>query len=122
MIAYQDTGLMGRAALGGRARPADWMSPHTMFDLNLQVYEADGSLSAAWGYSTALFLDQTVLVFRDNLLELIDAALATPERRLGELISGAITARVRHPVTEFNFGDQKEGRKADAGFQDSRSG
>jgi lichenysin synthetase B len=116
MIAYQDTGLIARAAMGGRACPGDSINPHTMFDLNLQVYETGQSLSAAWGYSTALFLDKTVRLFRDNLLEVMDAVLADPERCAGELISSPITVQELHPVTEFNFGDQKERRKADGGF------
>jgi lichenysin synthetase B len=105
MIAYQDTGLMDRQALGGHARPADWMAPDTMFDLNLQVYDTNRSLRAVWGYSTGLFREKTVLLFRDNLLELIDAILAMPQRCVGELISGATTTRATRPVSKFDFGE-----------------
>ncbi|MEQ4718187.1 amino acid adenylation domain-containing protein [Nonomuraea sp. B19D2] len=87
-FAVQDTGLHKVGFLGGRPRWRPDATRRTIFDLDLQI-EVDGAgpggYAARWAYATSLFLRPTVELFRDELLALLDAALAEPGTPLGEL-------------------------------------
>jgi amino acid adenylation domain-containing protein len=103
MIAFQDAGLPDRKFLGGRVHLADNLNAHSMFDLNLQVNEVDSNLVATWAFSTGLFRAETVRSFQRDLLDLTDSVIAAPERRLGDLVSGASDRGADHLSIEFDF-------------------
>ncbi|MFJ4952735.1 amino acid adenylation domain-containing protein [Streptomyces sp. NPDC088760] len=85
LFAVQDTGLHQVDFLGGRPHWRPEATGRTIFDLNLQIDDAPEGYTARWAYATALFLRPTVEMFRDELLALTDAALATPDTSLAEL-------------------------------------
>ena len=108
MIGFQDaSAFSGRRVLGGVARAADTLNPHTMFDLNLQVYELDGDWHAVWAHSAALFHSHTVRAFAQHLLNLADAVVTAPDRPLGDLIGRTRTATADSGI-DFAFSISNE--------------
>jgi hypothetical protein len=73
-----------------------------VYDLNLQIYQAPGSLLASWQYAAALLRPGTVAGWRDLLLDLIDTTLAEPDIKLGEL-TGQLGATRAVPDLEFDL-------------------
>ncbi|MER6946231.1 amino acid adenylation domain-containing protein [Nonomuraea sp. NPDC000554] len=84
-FAVQDTGLHQVDFLGGGPRWRPDATRRTIFDLDLQIDDAPDGFEARWAYATDLLLRPTVELFRDELLALLDAALAEPDTPLGEL-------------------------------------
>ena len=103
MIGFQDAGLLDNKFLGSRVHVADSLNAHSMFDLNLQITEVGSNLRASWAFSTALFRAETVRSFQRDLLDLTDSVIATPERRLGDLVDGARDRGADHLTIEFDF-------------------
>jgi amino acid adenylation domain-containing protein len=103
MIGFQDaTTFTDRSVLGGRAVAADTLNRHTMFDLNLQVYDTGRHWQGVWAYSTALFRAETVRAFTLHLLDLVDAVAAAPTTPVGELIGRGRTTNPGAGI-EFDF-------------------
>ncbi|GIJ48368.1 hypothetical protein Val02_52540 [Virgisporangium aliadipatigenens] len=103
MLGFQDTSATdARQVLGGHARALDSANRHTMFDLNLQIYDDGGSWRGVWAYRTDLFLDDTVRAFADRLLALIDAVVAAPDTPVGELIGRTRVFATTVPI-DFDF-------------------
>ncbi|MEU0567871.1 amino acid adenylation domain-containing protein [Nonomuraea sp. NPDC005983] len=84
-FAVQDTGLHQVDFLGGGPRWRPDATRRTIFDLDLQIDDAPEGFEARWAYATDLLLRPTVELLRDELLALLDAALAEPDTPLGEL-------------------------------------
>ncbi|TDC84758.1 amino acid adenylation domain-containing protein [Nonomuraea deserti] len=102
-FAVQDTGLQRVDFLGGRPRWRPDVTGRTIFDLDLQIEVEPEDYAARWAYASALFQRPTVELFRDELLALLDAALAepgTPLGGLGELRRVAVTP---HDLSELAF-------------------
>ncbi|MEO3886371.1 amino acid adenylation domain-containing protein [Nonomuraea sp. B5E05] len=99
-FAVQDTGLQRVDFLGGRPRWRPDVTGRTIFDLDLQIEVEPDDYAARWAYATTLFLRPTVELFRDELLALLDAALADPGTPLGELRRVAVTP---HDLSELAF-------------------
>lgn len=96
LFALQDTGLHQVDFLGGRPRWSPEATRRTIFDLNLQIEDAPDGFTARWAYATSLFLRPTVEMFRDELLTVLDAALADPEARLADLGRSPAAETSRH--------------------------
>lgn len=101
-FAMQDTGLHQVDFLGGRPRWRPEATQRTIFDLDLQVEDSPEGYDARLAYATNLFLRPTVETFRDELLALLDAALAESDTPLGEL-GRAPSARPGLPALAFDF-------------------
>jgi len=92
-----------RAEFAGRTVPLrlEW-NGKAVFDLNLQVYETAGSLTASWQYASLLLRRDTVHGWRDALIDLIDTVLRDPHTRVGELLPHG-TGATRTPVPDLEF-------------------
>ncbi|NBE99428.1 amino acid adenylation domain-containing protein [Nonomuraea sp. KC401] len=101
-FAVQDTGLQRVDFLGGRPRWRPDLTGRTIFDLDLQIEVEPDDYAARWAYATALFLRPTVELFRDELLALLDAALADPGTPLGSL-GEPLRAAAPHDLSELAF-------------------
>ncbi|MGP3933082.1 amino acid adenylation domain-containing protein [Nonomuraea sp. KM88] len=99
-FAVQDTGLRRVDFLGGRPCWRPDVTGRTIFDLDLQIEVEPDDYAASWAYATTLFLRPTVELFRDELLALLDAAIADPGTPLGELRRVAVTP---HDLSELAF-------------------
>ncbi|TDD25913.1 non-ribosomal peptide synthetase [Nonomuraea diastatica] len=102
-FAVQDTGLQRVDFLGGRPRWRPDVTGRTIFDLDLQIEVEPKDYAARWAYASALFLPPTVELFRDELLALLDAALADPGTPLGELGELRRVAVTPHDLSELAF-------------------
>ncbi|MGW6054325.1 amino acid adenylation domain-containing protein [Streptomyces sp. NPDC055189] len=104
LFALQDTGLHQVDFLGGRPHWRPEATRRTIFDLNLQIEDEPEGFTARWAYATSLFLRPTVERFRDELLAILDAALAGPDTLLGELGRRPDAApRAPQPTLDFDF-------------------
>lgn len=102
LFALQDTGLHQVDFLGGRPHWMPEATRRTIFDLNLQIDDEPDGFTARWAYATSLFLRPTVEMFRDELLAILDAALAEPDALLAEL-SHRPTAEHSVPELTLDF-------------------
>ena len=64
-----------------------WATKATPFDLNLQIIPVDNDLRAYWGYSSELFLIETIQGFKLTFLDIVDAVLADSNLRLYPLVT-----------------------------------
>ncbi|TDE43708.1 amino acid adenylation domain-containing protein [Nonomuraea mesophila] len=101
-FAVQDTGLQRVDFLGGHPSWRPGLTGRTIFDLDLQIEVEPDDYAARWAYATALFLRPTVELFRDELLALLDAALADPGTPLGSL-GEPLRAAASHDLSELAF-------------------
>ncbi|MCK9815295.1 condensation domain-containing protein, partial [Pseudomonas sp. MAFF 302046] len=62
-----------------------WENNTAQFDLTLDVVETEGGLNASLSYATDLFDATTVERMAGHWLNLLQAVVATPEQRVGEL-------------------------------------
>ncbi|WP_226505669.1 non-ribosomal peptide synthetase [Pseudomonas sp. MWU16-30317] len=65
------------------------------FDLALDTYESAGQLHAVFTYALDVFEGQTVTDMSEHWLQVLEALVAVPHRRIGEL-----TVRVAQPATD----------------------
>jgi len=86
MFALQPEQVHDLRLLGAPVRLVDEGLGQSMFDLNLHVFEHPEELTAVWGYSTALFVADSVRAFADVLVATVDAVLADPDTRIGDLL------------------------------------
>lgn len=104
LFALQNTGLEALDFLGGQPRWVPEATQSTIFELNLQISEQPQQLSAAWMYSSDLFLAPTIGSFRDTYLAILDALLADPSQRLDALlITEPAEQAVELPTIDFCF-------------------
>ncbi|MFF7628021.1 amino acid adenylation domain-containing protein [Streptomyces cyaneofuscatus] len=86
MFSYGDGDPDGIALPGVETVRIPTLSESSKLDLTLQIdSEADGTMSGALEYSTALFEPDTVRRFVDNYFQLLESATASPDQRLSEL-------------------------------------
>jgi lichenysin synthetase B len=83
---------------GGLPLHLEW-NGQAPFDLNLQLYDRRDTLRASWQYGSRLLRRETVLRWRDRLLDMIDTVTGAPATRVGDLTGGAI----RRPVPDLDF-------------------
>ena len=104
MIALQNIELYGIDFLGGFVRLSSERQ-QVLYDLNMQIYEMKENMFVCWEYSTALFTEQTMEAFRQFFVEVLDAVIADPNVRLGdiELNSEFVTAESVVPDIDFDF-------------------
>lgn len=102
LFAYQDGGLEGLAALGGRARWLPEATRATLFDLNLQIEQAGDDLRATWAASTELFDPATLESFCDGYVRALDAILDRPDASLADLLE-IPRVKVNLPNIDFAF-------------------
>jgi non-ribosomal peptide synthetase component F len=57
----------------------------SVFDLDMQIYELDGSLQVAWRYGSHILRRNTVESWAKKFLSLLDAVLADPTLQLADL-------------------------------------
>ncbi|HEK1769412.1 TPA: amino acid adenylation domain-containing protein [Pseudomonas putida] len=62
-----------------------WDSHTAQFDLTLNTFESGTAWSAIWTYATDLFLPETIERLSQHWLNLLQAIVAAPEQRVGEL-------------------------------------
>ncbi|HEK0908909.1 TPA: amino acid adenylation domain-containing protein, partial [Pseudomonas putida] len=62
-----------------------WDSHTAQFDLTLNTFESGTAWSAIWTYATDLFLPATIERLSQHWLNLLQAIVAAPEQRVGEL-------------------------------------
>ncbi|MBK0060073.1 amino acid adenylation domain-containing protein [Pseudomonas sp. S44] len=62
-----------------------WDSHTAQFDLTLNTFESGTAWSAIWTYATDLFLPETIERLSQHWLNLLQAVVAAPEQRVGEL-------------------------------------
>lgn len=103
LFALQNTDLESIDFLGGQPRWVPEATQSTTFELNLQISEQPKQLTAAWMYSTDLFLAPTIGSFRDTYLALLDALLADPSQTLDSLITEPARQPVGLPTIDFCF-------------------
>ncbi|MFJ2364849.1 amino acid adenylation domain-containing protein [Pseudomonas sp. NPDC087697] len=103
LFALQNTDLESIDFLGGQPRWVPEATQSTIFELNLQISEQPQQLTAAWMYSTDLFLAPTIGSFRDTYLALLDALLADPSQTLDSLITEPAEQAVELPTIDFCF-------------------
>lgn len=86
MFSYGDGDPDGIALPGVETSRVPTLSESSKLDLTLQIdSEADGTMSGALEYSTALFEPDTVRRFVDNYFQLLESATDSPDSRLSEL-------------------------------------
>ncbi|HEX8768302.1 MAG TPA: condensation domain-containing protein, partial [Jatrophihabitans sp.] len=64
----------------------------TVFDLNMQIYEAGDTLRVAWHYSSTLLRRADVEQWRENFLHVLDTVQADPTTPVGAFTASARTA------------------------------
>ena len=64
----------------------------SVFDLNMQVYEAGDTLRVSWHHSSTLFRRGDVEQWREDFRHVLDAVLADPATPVGAFIAAAHTA------------------------------
>ncbi|MER5789805.1 amino acid adenylation domain-containing protein [Streptomyces sp. NPDC001980] len=79
MLALHAADLLAVDFLGTPLTLRPLFPGHTMFDLNLQVYDHPSGLRADWEYSTELFDPPTVESFKELLLATVDRLLDDPD-------------------------------------------
>jgi lichenysin synthetase B len=100
LIALQSQRYLEVEFRGRRRLELDLTGP-TPFDLNLQIYELDGSLRLGWQFASALFHRGTVEAFRDLFLHIVAGALADPGTPVGRLTTAGPAPTLPH--IQFNF-------------------
>ncbi len=70
---------------GLRLRPVDGRGGIAKFDLTLALSETPGHLGLSFEYNTDLFDEQTIERMASHFLRLLDAIVAAPQARIGDL-------------------------------------
>jgi amino acid adenylation domain-containing protein len=105
MLSLENTGI-GRQMRGadsvlGTIEPLPLETVTSKFDLSLDGYEADGELRLSFEYCTALFKRSTIQRFAEIFVHLLNALVASPDRRLRDI--QLASAQQQRLVTEtFN--------------------
>ncbi|ATB38937.1 non-ribosomal peptide synthetase [Cystobacter fuscus] len=82
MFAFQNTRAWRLALPGVRTAPFDTRTTTAKFDLQLEMWEEEGQLQAAFEYSTRLFDAATVARFTGHFQTLLASIVETPESSL----------------------------------------
>ena len=81
-------------------RPFSYEHRAAKFDLLLEAVERNGALGLKFDYSAALFRPETIELFSESFLGLLDRFLSAPDARIGEV--SCVTASQRRILLE-NF-------------------
>ncbi|WP_438281677.1 amino acid adenylation domain-containing protein, partial [Pseudomonas alabamensis] len=81
----EESGWGERQLPGLALRTLDWSTGNAQFDLTLTTYEREDGLDASLTYATDLFEPQTAERLGRHWLNLLQAIVADPSQRIGEL-------------------------------------
>ncbi|MFF7096341.1 amino acid adenylation domain-containing protein [Streptomyces rubradiris] len=103
MLALHAADLLAVDFLGAPRTLRPLFPGHTMFDLNLQVYDHPSGLRADWEYSIELFDPPTVESFKDLLLATVDRLLDDPDGPVVPPSAAPAAAPPAGPAFDFDF-------------------